>query len=154
MVHWGAIALIVIGVVLFLYVARESIHLVGRAKFVAAAQTVYGFGAVALAALLILGVPIIVGAIEGARLAFPHAPLVAQSLCKAQTVCRRYAKARQECAIAGDFALCVRVKMGEDLVLDCQDDGVLKSEARPTAAECLLWDTLSPLGWLAEKRQG
>jgi hypothetical protein len=47
-------------------------------------------------------------------------------LCHLQSVCRKYAEVRQDCATAGSFKTCVGVKMGDadgPLVDSCTNDG-------------------------------
>jgi hypothetical protein len=51
-----------------------------------------------------------------------------KALCAWKSRCEKYAQARQECAVAGDFKNCLRVKMGSDdypLSVSCTDDGKL-----------------------------
>jgi len=48
------------------------------------------------------------------------------AVCKQEKTCKRYATVRQECAVAGDFKNCIRVKMSEDyssISQYCTDDG-------------------------------
>jgi hypothetical protein len=149
--HWAGVLLVSLGVILILGVALKVIHLVGWATVSAIVQRVY-----AIAVLTLLGgffaLVAIAIAIEGVKAGFPNEPAVAQSLCKAQAICRRYAMVRQECATAGDFNLCIRVKMAGD-VASCEDNGDLYSDTRPTVAECLVWGALSHLEWLAKNRK-
>jgi hypothetical protein len=49
-------------------------------------------------------------------------------LCAVKSACSKYAEARQECAVAGNFDNCLQVKMGsEDYALkdSCTEDGKL-----------------------------
>jgi hypothetical protein len=64
-------------------------------------------------------------------------------LCEQMGVCKRYGAARQNCAVAGDFNNCVKVRMGEDyyrVLADCHDNGQLRAEFTdaPSAAECFM----------------
>ena len=63
--------------------------------------------------------------------------------CHSERLCRDYAQARQECAVAGSFDTCIRIKMGADAssIYDCTEDGKLRGSS-PSWDECLL---LSPL---------
>jgi hypothetical protein len=64
-------------------------------------------------------------------------------VCHIKDVCEMYASARQECAIAGNFELCVRVKVGDAnsaLIANCSNDGKLlayRPEDVPSTAVCL-----------------
>jgi len=53
-----------------------------------------------------------------------------KELCRTKDLCTRYAMSRQECATAGNFDLCLNVKMGDDVanISGCTNQGKLKSE--------------------------
>jgi hypothetical protein len=36
------------------------------------------------------------------------------NLCRQATACKKYSKVREECATAGSFKTCLRIKMGDD----------------------------------------
>jgi hypothetical protein len=64
-------------------------------------------------------------------------------LCRIKQVCANYAKIRQECAIAGNFWLCVDVRMGKQgfsPAAACTDDGqiVAPPTNMPGRGECFL----------------
>jgi hypothetical protein len=46
---------------------------------------------------------------------------------------------RQDCAAAGDFALCMRVKMGGAAVDLCKDDGGFDTNVQASTAKCLIY---------------
>jgi hypothetical protein len=49
-----------------------------------------------------------------------------KSLCALKSACEKYGAARQECAVAGNFKNCLRVKMGSDdyeMSDSCTEDG-------------------------------
>ncbi len=64
------------------------------------------------------------------------------SLCRAWQTCQDYSSARQECAVAGDFNNCLRIKLGEDIarVSDCASDGNLlyPPSDMPNRLECIV----------------
>jgi hypothetical protein len=64
-------------------------------------------------------------------------------LCHIKQVCSVYRTARQDCAVAGDFDNCVRVKIGEKDTVEmslCTRDGEINSKQyvsdMPNAIEC------------------
>ena len=48
-----------------------------------------------------------------------------RALCNQQTICTKFATARQECATAGNYKNCVDIKMGTDAMdlYPCMNDG-------------------------------
>jgi hypothetical protein len=62
--------------------------------------------------------------------------------CKLRDVCEQFGNDRQECATAGNFENCLRVKMGDDnydLRGSCTDDGKIVDEHEaPNKAECFV----------------
>ncbi len=61
--------------------------------------------------------------------------------CRLETVCEKYGRIRQECATAGSFDNCIKVKMGDDdagLTNSCTNDGnVLYPAAQmPNSLRC------------------
>jgi hypothetical protein len=48
-----------------------------------------------------------------------------RDLCTIRSICSKYASARQECATAGNFDQCMKIKMGDDAwkVGSCTSDG-------------------------------
>ncbi|MBS0379006.1 MAG: hypothetical protein JSS29_11015 [Proteobacteria bacterium] len=63
------------------------------------------------------------------------------ALCRVKAACAKYATARQECATAGNFELCLNIKMDEDAVYQssCSNDGhMLDLEHAPNALDCAL----------------
>jgi hypothetical protein len=68
-----------------------------------------------------------------------------KALCHTASVCRRFTKVRQECAIAGDFNSCLRIKIGDkdiDTAMNCKNDGNLAfpPSDMPTRFECIPYD--------------
>ncbi|BCH11912.1 hypothetical protein MesoLj131c_61700 [Mesorhizobium sp. 131-3-5] len=63
-----------------------------------------------------------------------------KDLCHWADVCSTYGKARQDCAVAGDFQNCIDVKMGQETwrIPQCADDGTLLQPPvdMPGAIEC------------------
>ena len=61
--------------------------------------------------------------------------------CSLAGVCSKYAEARDQCAVAGDFTNCLHVKMGKywDRVGQCTDDGELIDPPAhvPNTLECV-----------------
>lgn len=62
-------------------------------------------------------------------------------LCRIESVCEKYGKVRQDCATAGSFDNCIRVRMGDDdvgLVDACTNDGnvLYPSEHMPSGLRC------------------
>lgn len=64
-------------------------------------------------------------------------------LCRVAAACKKYSEARLECATAGNFKTCLRIKMGTDAsytgVCSGYDDGapaVPLSPETPNAVEC------------------
>ncbi|QAY95097.1 hypothetical protein CWB41_04610 [Methylovirgula ligni] len=58
--------------------------------------------------------------------------------CRQVALCREYAQARQDCAVAGDFDTCVTVKIADDDVGDvdmekCNNDGSLRFTSAPNS---------------------
>jgi len=53
-----------------------------------------------------------------------------RALCNQQTICTKFATARQECATAGNYKNCVDIKMGKDAIdlYPCMNDGRVWSE--------------------------
>jgi hypothetical protein len=67
-----------------------------------------------------------------------------RNLCHVKSVCKAYADVRQECAVAGDFNNCVRVKIGDenmDSVPYCANDGSISSppDNLPSWFDCLAY---------------
>lgn len=65
------------------------------------------------------------------------------ALCRQKSMCRQYGQVRQECAIAGNFQNCIRVKMGDDkadeAAANCTNDGhAAFASNEPNAVDCLL----------------
>jgi hypothetical protein len=64
--------------------------------------------------------------------------------CKLESVCSRYGEVRQECATAGNFDNCIRVKMGDahsSEIESCTNDGKLayvSQDESPNRVECFL----------------
>ncbi|WP_448955734.1 hypothetical protein [Labrys neptuniae] len=71
-----------------------------------------------------------------------------KNICPAEFACSTYAKTRQDCATAGDFNNCVRIKMGADYGLTswCTDDGNVTVPDPPTYMQCLSWSAGNYLG--------
>jgi hypothetical protein len=65
------------------------------------------------------------------------------ALCKAKNLCPDYAKVRQECAIAGNYKMCMEIKLGQENYLEsgkiCTPDGQVNypSDKVPWWPECL-----------------
>jgi hypothetical protein len=62
-----------------------------------------------------------------------------QLLCKVKSLCARHGQIRQECATAGNFENCIRVKMGDEnyeLVSSCTNDGHMDASLEPGAVAC------------------
>jgi hypothetical protein len=63
-----------------------------------------------------------------------------RALCRVKSICEEYAHVRQECATAGNFQTCVRVKMGDENfeeVGSCTNDGhIAYLPAEPGAVDC------------------
>lgn len=63
-------------------------------------------------------------------------------MCYEKTVCHEYSAARQDCATAGDFENCLRVKMGVkkfDIVGGCTNDGGVGWRSHPPEADIPDW---------------
>lgn len=64
------------------------------------------------------------------------------ALCRQKSICTQYGQVRQECAIAGSFQTCVRVRMGDDndaAAANCTNDGhVAFASKEPNAVDCFL----------------
>ena len=62
--------------------------------------------------------------------------------------CQRYGAARQQCAVAGDFSNCMKIRMGEEYQFVseyCTDDGKVRGVTdMPSAVECFI----GSIGWL------
>ncbi|MBS0578672.1 MAG: hypothetical protein JSR36_05360 [Proteobacteria bacterium] len=64
--------------------------------------------------------------------------------CAIKRICKQYGEARQQCAVAGDFANCIRVKTGmeqADLANECTEDGRVQGldpSAEPSGVDCFL----------------
>lgn len=60
-------------------------------------------------------------------------------LCKVKSICEQYGQVRQECATAGNFKNCIRVKMGDEKFAEtgsCTDDGHMDAPSEPGAVDC------------------
>lgn len=64
-----------------------------------------------------------------------------KSLCRLQSSCALYPGARQECAIAANFANCMDIKIGLDWG-SCTNDGHFRNPPSdmPGWLDCLWWD--------------
>ena len=73
-------------------------------------------------------------------------------LCQLAAACKKYSSVRLECATAGNFKTCLRIKMGDDAVYSGTCSGYREGEPAialspetPNAAECFLrqygWST-------------
>jgi hypothetical protein len=65
------------------------------------------------------------------------------ALCRQKSICKQYGQVRQECAIAGSFQTCVRIRMGDDktdeAAANCTSDGHVAIASRePNAVDCFL----------------
>ena len=63
-----------------------------------------------------------------------------RTLCELQETCAEYAKARHDCAVAGDFAKCLEVRMSTSLYYAgmCSNDGRLTLDVEsPGTLRCL-----------------
>lgn len=68
-------------------------------------------------------------------------------LCRVATICTDYSKARQACATAGQYGLCMQIKLGDTLGVanvSCLSDGGIRgvsSDEIPNRAVCwaLTW---------------
>jgi hypothetical protein len=64
------------------------------------------------------------------------------AVCRLKSICKQFARARQECATAGSFETCMRVKLGDDKIGEagsCTNDGhVAYASAEPSAIDCFL----------------
>jgi hypothetical protein len=51
----------------------------------------------------------------------------ALTLCHLKSVCAKYGEVRQACATAGDYKLCVNIKMGSDAgdIIACDNEGTV-----------------------------
>ena len=63
--------------------------------------------------------------------------------CRLEPVCEKYGKVRQDCATAGSFDNCIKVKMGDDdvgLIDACTNDGnvLYPSEHMPDGLRCFV----------------
>jgi hypothetical protein len=70
-----------------------------------------------------------------------------KELCHAQTICRHFAKARQECAVAGDLNNCVRVKVGDEMDSTwaiCANDGSIDTQIEVTGRAISLVSEVDP----------
>lgn len=76
---------------------------------------------------------------RGARLARENAR--AKSLCRLRSSCALYPAARQECAVAANFANCMDIKVGVGWG-SCMNDGHLRNPPSdmPGWLACLWWD--------------
>jgi hypothetical protein len=62
-----------------------------------------------------------------------------KELCTAKARCAEYAQARQTCAVAGNFELCMSIKVPnvDQLKLTCSPEGTLLSTSKiPTDRDC------------------
>jgi hypothetical protein len=61
-------------------------------------------------------------------------------LCRIAAACRKYDEVRVECATAGSFKTCLRIKMGEDVGLCGSDDGAPATPppGTPSRLDCLI----------------
>lgn len=62
-------------------------------------------------------------------------------LCRLVPICKHYASVRQECAVAGSYENCIRVKMGSadtDMIGACTEDGTVAFPPKdvPDSVEC------------------
>jgi hypothetical protein len=64
-------------------------------------------------------------------------------LCRVAAACRKYDEVRVECATAGTFKTCMRIKMGEDAGLYGSDDGApaILPPGTPSRLDCLFLPT-------------
>lgn len=65
-------------------------------------------------------------------------------LCRLATVCKKFESVRQDCATAGNFGNCIKVKMGDDdagLIDSCTNDGKLlyTPEQMPDGLRCFIF---------------
>jgi hypothetical protein len=79
--------------------------------------------------------------VEDARKAAAARGARASWLCRISRSCEKYASVRQDCAVAGDFDNCLRVKMGSDMndTMYCTNDGHITypPDDMPSKVECL-----------------
>jgi hypothetical protein len=64
-----------------------------------------------------------------------------RALCKLKSTCEQYGRVRQECATAGSFQTCVRVKMGDENVEEvgsCTNDGHVAYSEPVGSIDCWL----------------
>jgi hypothetical protein len=65
-----------------------------------------------------------------------------RALCNQQTICTKFATARQECATAGNYKNCVDIKMGKDAMdlYPCMNDGRVWGEPAdmPNRFQCFI----------------
>jgi hypothetical protein len=66
-------------------------------------------------------------------------------LCRLRSLCSKFGDARQACATAGNYKMCINIKMGADAVdsYECTDDGAVSGQPNdmPTALDCF-WTKL------------
>jgi hypothetical protein len=70
-----------------------------------------------------------------------------KNLCRVQSVCAKYSAVRQECATAGNFENCIRVKMGDGAFMEigrCANDGTVyfAPANMPSRAQCFFFRLL------------
>jgi hypothetical protein len=68
-----------------------------------------------------------------------------KTLCRLLSLCSKFGDARQACATAGNYKMCIDIKMGADAMdrYPCKNDGAVFDQPNdmPTAFECL-WTKL------------
>ena len=69
----------------------------------------------------------------------------AKYICHLKSVCENFAQARQDCAMAGNFDNCIKVKLGDEnaaLVDVCTNDGKLlyPPDQMPDFLSCFIWN--------------
>jgi hypothetical protein len=71
---------------------------------------------------------------------------IKRQFCRLRSACPLFAKVRQECATAGNYKLCVNIKMGDDasLIEFCTNEGhvAYKPNNFPNAIDCFIFDYL------------
>lgn len=70
----------------------------------------------------------------------------AQALCRGAEACEAFAKVRQECAVAGDYDLCVKIKMGDRDYSTCAPGGGFTGgtpKDMPNWLECALYSLVN-----------
>jgi hypothetical protein len=62
--------------------------------------------------------------------------------CKAKSICKTYGRVRQECATAGNYKNCLRIKMGSEAyeIIDmCTEEGETVDPSPPSAVDCFFY---------------